>query len=769
MSRLTAIVMVVLVGVLASFAFGQDSVSKTGMQGLPGDALSPWVPGHVNNSYVVDMVPLTGSWETEFAVAPLVKNNNVDSSKFNNFGSAQCISRLQQLNVSYKSQQYDLWVKTGGYGVHPSQNLAPSAVTPAGTSNQFAVAWAEWGDTAQSESFSGIIGAVVNYDPAFTDRLYVKRVNAAVNGLDPSEDRSQLGIGSVDEAGNVFFRADSWGSPGPNPIQGNNILAVRIANRANVVNYIDNAGGVDKTYWLVQNAGTKHHTPNMGPAAIFGGIPKYLGSNFDSEFGYSQMLNVSYTKNHLPPTVLDQRGQVAYVTRNHPFVGGTHGTCANLGMTAADPDTINVWGLDSTGNVAPSPLALTLPGSPITDPVTGVETFPSIKFDHFQSQTYYRGGNSQVALNFDQQDRLLAAAVAYTGTGGTTDPYNDLIAARVDSQGVVDWVLVSYSSDQDYAFESGKEIWAYNASHPQGLVIGRQVTMEEATQGSTYGPSMSAPMIDAAGNIWFIGTVRLDYYKDGQQRSQPEYDSVLLRAVYDPGILGYTLELVLEPGEVFNSENSGKDWTIEFLELTDHNSVSSGTAFSGNISEKAYKGLDTGAYPGLQPADAECLGGLVINARMHYDVDGDGEFNSPTSAGYDPQIPADESYQTLLYVAPRGEPRSAVAPLVEPVSPPVVIPQGGSFNYRIALSNDSSQPKTGDAWIMLNAPGLGLKGPVLKADNFTVPGNGTVGPVIRSQSLPATAPLGLYQLIIYWGDRQTNTILAADEFEFIVQ
>ena len=54
--------------------------------------------------------------------------------------------------------------------------------------------------------------------------------------------------------------------------------------------------------------------------------------------------------------------------------------------------------------------------------------------------------------------------------------------------------------------ESGKEIWTYNASHPSGTVIGRQVTMEEATQASLFGPSMSAPMIDATGNIWFVAT-----------------------------------------------------------------------------------------------------------------------------------------------------------------------------------------------------------------------------------------------------------------------
>jgi len=769
MSRLITFKAVVLLTVMVTSAFGQDSVSRVGMQGLPGDALSPWEPGHVNSSFVVDMVPLTGSWETELAVAPLIKSSKISNDSFNNFGSAQCISRLQQLDVPYSSQAYDLWVKTGGYGVHPSENFAPSTFTPAGKSNRFAAAWADFGTTVQDQSYSGIMGAVVNYDPAFTNRLYVRRVNAATNGLDPYEDRAQLGIGAVDEAGIVFFRADDFSSWGPNPILENNILAVRIPLRGNVVNYIDNAGGVDQTFWFVKNSGSRHHTPNVGPSAVFGGIPKYLGSNFNPEFGYSRMLNVSYTAGHLAPTVLDHRGSVAYVSRSHLPIGGTHGTCAILGITGAHVDTMNLWGLDSSGNVAPTPMALTLPTLAVTDPVTGVETYPVKQFDHFQSQTYYRGGNSQVAMNFDQQDRLLAAAVAYSSIGSIDDPHNDLIAARVNLQGAVEWTLAAYSSDQSFTAESGKEIWAYNAGHPAGLVIGRQVTMEEVTQGSINGPSMSAPMIDAAGNIWFIGTVRLDCYKDGQKRNQPDYDSALLRAVYDPGIFGYRLELILEPGEVFTSDNSGKEWTIGFMEITDHNSISSGTAFSGNISEKAYKGLDISAYPGLQPADAEGLGGLVLNVYLYYDVDGDGVFNNPTSPDYNPQLPADESYQSLLYVAPRGKTRSAVAVSMEALAPPVIIPPGGSFDYQAALTNGSSQPMTGDVWLMINAPGVGLKGPVLKVDNITVPANGAIGPVPLKQTLPAAAPAGLYQLITYWGDRQTNTILAADEFEFIVQ
>ena len=53
LSRSIAFQVVVLLAVMAIPAFGQDSVSGIGMQGLPGDALSPWDPGLVNRSFVV--------------------------------------------------------------------------------------------------------------------------------------------------------------------------------------------------------------------------------------------------------------------------------------------------------------------------------------------------------------------------------------------------------------------------------------------------------------------------------------------------------------------------------------------------------------------------------------------------------------------------------------------------------------------------------------------------------------------------------------------
>lgn len=76
--------------------------------------------------------------------------------------------------------------------------------------------------------------------------------------------------------------------------------------------------------------------------------------------------------------------------------------------------------------------------------------------------------------------------------------------------------------------------------------------------------------------------------------------------------------------------------------VADSNSVSSGTAWSGNISETGHLGVLP--VPDVPTRDATTLGGIVLNVSMIYDANNDLEYNDPTSQYYDPSIPADEAY-----------------------------------------------------------------------------------------------------------------------------
>jgi hypothetical protein len=50
---------------------------------------------------------------------------------------------------------------------------------------------------------------------------------------------------------------------------------------------------------------------------------------------------------------------------------------------------------------------------------------------------------------------------------------------------------------------------------------------------------------------------------------------------------------------------------------------------------------------------------VVVQADICYDVDGDRNYNDPTSTYYDPGLPADESYNVLLYIGAGNRIREA--------------------------------------------------------------------------------------------------------------
>ena len=638
---------VLIAGLVVAPALGQDSVSNN-LGALPGDALSPWNTTHQCADYVVDLGGLHGSWGTYFKIAPLVKANKSDSDYFNCQISAQGMSRLQQLNVPFPYATYDFWTVAGD-GVHPTYNNTPGTLSPLGDSNQFAVAFAEYGYTDADASYGGIIGAVVNYEPTDPDRLYVHRVTAATNSNNNTENRSQFGMGAVDETGAIMFRADDYSVTGPNPIVDDNIFRVdTLARTCGVVNYVDNAGLADTGAgaWIVMNQATSHGTPNIGPTGVFGTPAFYLGGDYNGQFAYGTANAPTYTTAHWPAGYTATRGNVSYITQNHPCIGGTHGTCAQIfkADSQAAADTIGLWGLTSTGAVAAgSPTALTLPAT-IVDNVTLMTNAPGTnEFDHYHSDIFFRGGNGQVSMNVDQEGRLLVAAVVYEPTTYTNNPDNYIACARLADPGCTpEWSMVAYSCDTTLAWETGKPI----LDGPGGNMIGRLTTMDELTGGLPYGPSMSAPMIDSAGNVWFIGAAAF-YKEDSQGQPYTDTDSALIRAVYYPdyqgtGLAGWELELIFEVGYVFHGQNSGVDYQIQFMGIADSNSVAAGTAWSGNISEKAHLGVAPAGY--LFPRHPSTLGGIIASVDICYDVNDDGTYDGD-EASLD-----DENYNVLMYV-----------------------------------------------------------------------------------------------------------------------
>jgi len=644
---------------LCAPAIAQDSVSNN-LGGRPGDALDAF--NDQCAEYVVDLAELTTSKDNCFGIAPIIKlNRSVDPAFFNNLNSASAISPLLTQGVGYPSADYDLWENAPGAGINPAANDAPGSISPNGPSSQFAVAIAEFGGLDVGQSYNGIVGGVVNYDPSEPNRLYVTRRQAAVNGIAGSTgDVSQFGGVSVDSTGSVYYRADSFGSSGIGgftTISGNSIFRTRLLDRnCNNSNLISgNLGTTDATDDIIFQAGGTISAPSMIPASVAGGNGLYAGPNFSTQYVYGDTGSISTSGAHLDTTGgigSDHRGTLGSTSFDFTGSNAAYHFAIYSKDVPGDTTVLNAFGVSSTGAVV-SNLGLQVPTS-ITDNETGfvINYIPgTYEFRNYASQVSFRGGVGNIAIGGDQNGDGLMAATMYefgaSGGGFNDDFSNQIVVARRDAAtGAVSWTLAAYVDSS--------MIGTQNAGKPicdaAGNTIGQIVDLPAVTGGDPLGPGMSAPAIDSAGNIWFSTAVelfnRID--TDGDTIGDTsDFDSALVRAIYDPATFSYELELVLELGSTFTGVNSGVDYQISFLGQADSNSISSGTIFSNAAAETAW---NNASLAGVDPADPITNGGVFFGVDITYDTNGDGLFNDPSSSNFDPGEAADESYVVGMYV-----------------------------------------------------------------------------------------------------------------------
>ncbi|GAB4386349.1 MAG: hypothetical protein Kow0022_15050 [Phycisphaerales bacterium] len=644
-------VLVAVAGATVS-AYAQDSVSNLGAS-LPGDGLSPWDTGLQKTSYVVDLTPFQTSWGTEFGIAPIIKSSKASSTFTGSLISAQFLSNDMLTGVPYASSQYSLWENAPGMGVNPQFNAATGTITPpSGTSNQFAAACAEFATTDGGFNYNGVIGAIVNYNPSQSDRLYVTRVVGAVNTADTSTgDSAQIGFGSIDAHSNAYYRADAFGvagSPGLPSVTGNNLYRTNLAARGSVLNQINgNIALLDATSALLVGSSTGHNTPNHIPASV-AGTPTVATGNFSTQYVRGTAAPLTADSTHLAAGVTDHRGSLGSTIR--PTLGSGVTTFGILGKVGTPTNTMNIFSVDAAGNVL-NTVALTVPAS-VTDNSDGFTlAYSSLaEFRQYASQAAFRGGVGQVALGTDRNGKGLAAATIHEN--GLNDDFSTqiLVARRDPATGVTEWTMAAYIDQAFLTGNSGKLV--YDGA---GAVIGQLTPLFNVTGASPLGPSMSSPVIDAAGNVWFLGSVELFNRLPG---GGSDFDNALFRAVYDEATFSYRLELVLELGSVFVGRNSGLPWQIQFLSIADSNSVDSATVFSGNGTDHTWNNVP---LADLDNADPRTNGGFVLAASIAYDVDGDGTFDSAGGV--------DEEYNALLFigcVAPAGPQPCNDADFAEP-------------------------------------------------------------------------------------------------------
>ena len=119
--------------------------------------------------------------------------------------------------------------------------------------------------------------------------------------------------------------------------------------------------------------------------------------------------------------------------------------------------------------------------------------------------------------------------------------------------------------------------------------------------------------------------------------------------------------------------------------------------------------------------------------------------------------------QLALVPGLAGAPPAAVVVTAEPVGGPVVIgPDGGSFSFRVRLTNTTDQPQTVQGWTAVTGPVD--REPVFGPMTVTVPPGATVAKTLR-QRVPRNAPAGTYAYHVRVGTLG-GVVTASDSFVF---
>jgi hypothetical protein len=696
-TRLQMFALPLSIALLCGVASAQDSTSANadGGNGLPGDGITPWgMAVSQRANYVVDLATLRSSWGNTFGGAPLMKAPRVNTGRFNAVSGPSSFSPDTRNAQPFLATSYSAWnVPTAG--IAPGNNTAlATSVTPPASGTRFAISMLDFDEQpvgATFAFFNTLTTGIVGFDPATPDRLYVSRINAALNSPNGGGDRSQFGLGSVDADGNTIIRADSFGASGASSLlQGNNYIRIRSATRGTGANVIDSSGfgDVANTNRVVENSSVLLTAPAALPAST--GSSRIVGADFVGNLLIENTGGgTTQTSAHRPST-LDHRASPSITSTT--LWPSTIATGIMLTRGSAGGGLVNamsVFGFDANGAVTNArtvelPTAIIDPCDSFAWPVTNAD------FRLYDTQAIFRGGVGPAAVGKNLQGQAVVASTAYASSSSSSaSPINAIVAARFDPSsptsnvtwGAVAWVNATGTDGKDIlgdfgadgapnTNDAGENDGAINATDAP---VGRIESLTNLPGGLT-GPSLSAPALDSAGNIYFIASVSLRKLAGSLVQDTPTI--ALLRGV--PTATGcYQLEVLLEAGQLVQGRNSGRTYRIANLSLSDGDSLASSSFWSQSVSSTSWSNVATSNLPQSAP---QHLGGLVVSARVLYDADNNGTFSDPTAIDGNPAS-ADEAYSVAYYVGN-------------------ILPAGGCND--IDFNNDGLFPDDNDVIAFLN-------------------------------------------------------------------
>ncbi|MFN0012050.1 MAG: hypothetical protein ACKVS8_10445 [Phycisphaerales bacterium] len=659
-------------------ALAQDSVS-TG-NGLPGDAVSAYAAGATatgeqRNDFVVDLVVKNSSWGTGYRFGALMKGSSGGASFFTTLVAANALSNRYTFGPMARST-YQAWA-TAGQGVSNANNSAPAdngsgLYGPIDTSSlqgtQFGAAFMEFGGGpngtfGDGDDENNIIAGIIGFNNLAPDRLFVSRTNAAVNKPSASAgltSTASLGLGGVDEAGNVHLLADNFGLVSGSAIADKRFIRINAATRTTALNQLQNLsyGDAANTRTLLGTSTTTLTVPTI-ISSLLASRPIMIGGDFSNNYQFEGVVNTMSTSTAYLPAGGSPRGPISFTAQPFAQINtgvGDLGAAAVLSRDSVATRTrgISAWGVNSNGSVdGAQRYQLPTASGQIVDAVDGFDPIAiwgsgsSHEFCNFASQVSFRGGSGPVAMTvLSGGDLLLAATVSPNNTAPSQVPQsmdNYIAVARVNAgTGIATWHVAAHTGNVSGAAGGlSKAILGADMD-----TVGRLARYNEVVPGATSGPSLSSPAMDRLGNLYFLATVVLT-----PEGGPNVLTTGLIRANFDEATNGYQLELLTQAGDTFAGRNSQRNYQIQFMGTADGDSVDSGAIFSGSIVQDINRHVPQGL---IGYGNANSLGALVVRAKIVYDRNNDGLFLDPTVAGNAGQ--PDQAYNVAMIVMPEYNP-----------------------------------------------------------------------------------------------------------------
>ena len=321
--------------IVAVPALAQDSVS-TG-NGLPGDGVSAYAAGATatgeqRNDFVVDLIAKTSSWGSGYRFGSLLKGSSGGASFFTTLVGANAISNRLAFGPMARST-YQAW-GAAGQGISNANNSAPTdngsgLYGPIDTSSllgtQFGAAFMEFGGGpngtfGDGDDENNIIAGIVGFNNLAPDRLYVSRTNAAVNkpwALAGLTSTASLGLGGVDEAGNVHVLADNFGLVSGSAIADKRFIRISAGARSTtLLNQLQNTsyGDSANTRTLLGTSLTTLTVPTI-ISSLLATRPIMIGSDFSNNYQFEGVVNTMSASTAYLPAGGSPRGPISFASR----------------------------------------------------------------------------------------------------------------------------------------------------------------------------------------------------------------------------------------------------------------------------------------------------------------------------------------------------------------------------------------------------------------------------------------------------------------------